>query len=155
MLFCPYFFVIVCFMKSAISCVSEASIVVWLTTPTLLKWISGSKPSEQFSWNTSKKALASIVPCMKSAIIWASFKSFMTMDGEVSLLWENVAFVSSWFFLQWMMTVWSSLPSFADRFQTFYTNGHVVLYWSKVMFFSSSNCLVSTVAPKAGMITMS
>ena len=145
-----------CFTRSAMAWVSEASMVVWFTTPTLCRCFCGSSPGVARPSNRFQKPSTSLrSPSIQDAKNSASSAFFTTKAWPVSAAWENVARVSSWVGLPWMTTVYSLPPNCAERFQTFSTNGHVVLYFCTSMPFATRVCSNSTVAPKAGTITTS
>src|SRR4030095_9725852 len=81
--------------------------------------------------------------------------SFTITDGAFLAEWENVARVSSWFGLPWIMMLYFFLAIDSLRFHTFSTNGHVVLYFSIWIPICLSFSSIASVVPNAGMITMS
>ena len=145
-----------CLMRSAMAWVSEASMVVWLTTPTRRRSRTGSNPSVVRPSKRAQKASASVRPisihCAKNSV---SFSSLTTSAWPVSAACEKVARVSSCWGLPWMTTVKCLPPSWAERFHTFSTKGHVVLYFCTSTPRSRMRCSSSTVAPNAGTMTTS
>ena len=93
--------------SAAMASDSEASIVVWLATPTFPRWRSGSNPSDTDSANASMKEARSPSPRIYAQTSRACSMSRTMRNFPFSCFrtWELVARVSSCQCLPWMIEV--------------------------------------------------